>query len=82
MKNNHISQEMQVLMFITQHGPVRIHDLNKFGVENYINYPLRLKNMLMNKGLVDRLPINDPEARDMYQYIASNLFKQWRKEIV
>ena len=80
--SQHLTQKMQVLLFITEHGPVRVHDLNKFGVENYINYAQRLKNVLVNDGLVERIPLNDKKTREQYQYVATPQFKQWRKDIV
>lgn len=80
--SQHITQKMQVLLFITEHGPVRVHDLNKFGVENYINYPQRLKNILINDELVERLHLNDPNTVEQYQYISTQQFKQWRKDII
>lgn len=70
------TQKEKVLWFIIENGPVRVHQLNQFGVDNFINHAHRLANKLVEDGLIHKFELNETNTEERVEYIATNQIKE------
>lgn len=79
MSIRHMSQMLQVLLFITEHGPVTTYEIVKFGVDSGFSGADNHKRNLVKIGLVEREEISKMYSnyggREQFVYIASKLWK-------
>lgn len=53
------NKKAKLLNYIISNGPLFVHDIIKWGCDNHYNHADRVKNKLIEEGLVKRIPVLD-----------------------